>query len=76
MAVIPADAEMLMTRLAEQLKNLPGPLRLADAVTRDHDDVADEWCLCGSVHTILLNPSHASMPRRSELIIGTTTDSQ
>ncbi|MBM2823831.1 MAG: hypothetical protein HW413_2577 [Thermoleophilia bacterium] len=77
MAVVPADAEMLVTRLAEQLENLPGPLRLADAVTRDHDDVADEGCLCGSVHTILLSdPSHASMPRRSELVIGANTDSQ
>jgi len=77
MAVIPADAEVLMTRLAEQLENLAGPLRLADTVTRDHDDVADARCLCGSVHTTLLSlPGHASMPCRSGLVIGTTTDSQ
>jgi hypothetical protein len=74
MAVIPADTETPVTRLAEQLENLPGPLRLADAVTRDDDDVADAGYLCGSVHTILLDDT--SMPRRAELAIGTTTDSQ
>ena len=43
MAVIPADTDTLMTRLAEQLESLFCPLRLADAMR-----------LCGSVHTILL----------------------
>src|SRR3990172_4075509 len=70
MAVIPADAEMLMTRLAEQLENLPAPLGIADAVTRDHDHVANAGRLCSPVHTILLTrPGHASMPRRSGLVI-------
>jgi hypothetical protein len=77
MTVIPANAEMSMIWLPEQLENLPGPLRLADAVTRDHDDVANAGCLCGCVHRILLaDPDRTSMPRGSELAIGTTTDLQ